>query len=251
MRPAKPTRAILGHARNAVYLSGDDVLSGSVAAFRRTGRYARLARASPYALSYRRAVDLYSGCGALFSDRSLFGILCGREADTRSTNKSFREIFLGIRRHSTKASRAERELLAAESGEMPSPGDKPRAVPKDMPTTIQVVPIVAFVISMVRDVILNTRNYPYYIVMIIPSIEMMIWGNSSALMQNDQFHYTKQAQADWAWPIQILSFLILTPFAGWYSDVRGKVRWWLRILLLALSTVCFFRMLSVLHMLFG
>ena len=47
--------------------------------------------------------------------------------------------------------------------------------------------------------------------------------------------------------MQILSFAVLTPFAGWYSDVRSTVRWWLRILLLLVSASSFMVMLWVLR----
>ena len=73
----------------------------------------------------------------------------------------------------------------------------------------------------------------------------MIWGNFGALMQNDQFGYSKQSQADWAFPMQILSFVAVTPFAGWYSDVRITIRWWLRILLVLVSVASFMWMLWV------
>ena len=48
---------------------------------------------------------------------------------------------------------------------------------------------------MAKDVFLKTENFPYYIVLIIPGIEALVWGNFNQLMQNDQFHYSKETQA--------------------------------------------------------
>ena len=169
---------------------------------------------------------IYILAAGLFFITGFFLIFCVEETRMpQAPNKSFRAVFLGEHNSVVQA-------IAAKSLRFTE--------------WLRQVPIVAFIVGFARDVFLKKENYPYYIVLIIPGIEAAIWGNFGALMQNDQFGYSKQAQADWAFPIQILSFFVLTPFAGWYSDVRANVRWWLRILLLGVCAVAFTAMLWML-----
>jgi len=170
--------------------------------------------------------SIYILAAGLFLLTGFFLVFCVEETPMpQAPNKSFREVFLGKRKPAA-------DLLA------PLPPAR---------TGFKQIPIVAFIISFAKDVFLKKENFPYYIVLIIPGIETMIWGNFGSLMQNDQFRYSKQAQADWAFPMQILSFCVITPFAGWYSDVRSNIRWWLRIVLLGFSAAAFFAMLWVLR----
>jgi hypothetical protein len=46
--------------------------------------------------------------------------------------------------------------------------------------------------------------------------------------------------------MQLMAIFVLPPFAGWYSDVRCNIRWWLRILMLILSAASFIAVLRVL-----
>lgn len=108
------------------------------------------------------------------------------------------------------------------------------------------IPIVQFVIGFFRDVFLKVENYAFFVILVIPSMEAAVWGVSfGPLMQNDQFGYSKANQALWAFPIGLLSMFCLTPFAGWYSDVRITVKRWLRIVLLAISAACIAGMVSM------
>ncbi|MEI8194586.1 MAG: hypothetical protein WCI73_01620 [Phycisphaerae bacterium] len=192
--------------------------------------------------------SIYILAAGLFLLTGLFLVFCVEEKRMpQAPNKSFRVLFLG-----------ERKLVAANSTT-----DDPDAVPDSNSEVVPLnhkrvgakslgimerlkqIPIVVFIASFAKDVFLKTENYPYYIVLIIPGIEAGVWGNFNGLMQNDQFRYSKQTQADWAFPLQMLSFLVLTPFAGWYSDVRVKIRWWLRILLLLVSAGSFAAMIWV------
>ena len=181
---------------------------------------------------------IYVMAAGLFFFTGAFLVFCVEEAPMPTApNKSFRELFLGKRK--PKADPSDLLLpIAPDADADPVNADA---------TTLTQIPIVAFIISFAKDVFLKTANYPFYIVLIIPGIETMVWGNFGQLMQNDQFHYTKQAQADWAFPMQIMTFFVLTPFAGWYSDVRSNIRWWLRIVMLCLSGFFFLTMLWVLR----
>jgi hypothetical protein len=184
---------------------------------------------------------IYIMAGGLFFFTGLFVIFCVEEVHLADApNKSVRELLLGKRRAVDGSAGAEIAIqsdLAAHHGSSLRPRE-PRGVLR--------LPLVGFVLSFAKDVFLKPQNIPFYIVLIIPGIESMVWGNFGQLMQNDQFHYSKQAQADWAFPMQIMTFLVLTPFAGWYSDVRCNVRWWLRVALLILSGVSFCVMIWVL-----
>lgn len=101
------------------------------------------------------------------------------------------------------------------------------------------IPIVTFVVGFFKEVFFNTKNYPFYIILVIPAMEAAVWGNFGALMQNDQFGYSKSNQALWALPMQLVSMCLLIPFAGWYSDVRLNVKWPIRAALLVVSACCF------------
>jgi MFS family permease len=174
--------------------------------------------------------SIYILAASLFLVTGFFLIFCIEETRMPSApNKTFREMFFG-------KGRAPEMLTGHEAGEAAG-----------LAKRLKQVPIVAFVTSFARDVFLKRENYPYYIVLVIPAIEASVWGNFNPLMQNDQFGYSKQAQANWAFPMQILSFFVLTPFAGWYSDVRVNVRWWMRILLVMVSAASLMGMLWVLR----
>jgi len=192
---------------------------------------------------------IYIMAAGLFLLTGLFVVFCVEETRMpQAPNKSFRELFLGKRKPAAElplagvavqpaAPHANVGILDYASAQVQAPSLMAR---------LTQIPIVAFIISFARDVFLKAENYPYYIVMIIPSLESYIWGNFGALMSNDQFGYSKQVQADWAFPNQILTLVLITPFAGWYSDIRSNIRWWLRIVLLGLSAAAFFAMLWVL-----
>jgi hypothetical protein len=99
--------------------------------------------------------------------------------------------------------------------------------------------VLKFMKNYFKDVFLTKANYPFYIVLVIPALETMVWGGFGALMQNDQFGYSKPNQALWAFPMQIMSMTLLTPFSGWYSDVRVNIRRWLRWVILAAALGAF------------
>ena len=91
--------------------------------------------------------------------------------------------------------------------------------------------VVRFVKSYVKDVFLNKSNYAFYIVLVIPGMEQMVWGNFGALMQNDQFGYSKQNQSLWALPVGLIGMWVLTPLSGFYSDSKRRIRGILRLLI--------------------
>ena len=191
----------------------------------------------PDVLSLTGEQLIYILAAGLFLLTGFFLVFCVQETRMpQAPNKSFRTLFFGERRPS----------VAMESNMPAASLDDALVEQSSLMTRLKQIPIVAFVASFARDVFLKKENYPYYIVLIIPAIETMVWGSFGSLMENDQFGYSKQAQASYGFPSQILSFLVLTPFAGWYSDIRVKVRWWLRILLLAVSAASFVTMLWVL-----
>ena len=172
---------------------------------------------------------IYVFAAGLMGITGVFLVFCVEEARMpQAPNKSFREMFIGERR---------------TGGAVPAPDAGMPAL--SFLVRLKRTPIVAFLASFAKDVFLKKENLPFYIVLIIPGIEGMIWGGFGALLENDQFGYSKQAQADYAFPGQILSFLVITPFAGWYSDIRINIRWWLRILLLAISAAAFAGVLYV------
>jgi hypothetical protein len=77
-----------------------------------------------------------------------------------------------------------------------------------------------FIVSYVRDVFLTREAYPFYIMMIIPTLAVQVWGNFDAIMKTDQFEYSKGEMALMGLPPMVLSMVVLTPFAGWYSDIK-------------------------------
>jgi MFS family permease len=83
-----------------------------------------------------------------------------------------------------------------------------------------------------RDVFFRAENIPFYVVLIIPGIEGMVWGDFGNVMQNDQFKYSKGNQALWAFPMQMIGMFALTPLAGWYSDIRVRFNFWMKGLML-------------------
>lgn len=168
--------------------------------------------------------------GAIFYLLSLaFMTFCVEETKMpQAPNKSFRTLFLGERRTPADI-----------------PADSISGETLDFMARIKQIPIVTFAIKFVKDVFLKKENLPFYIILVIPSMEGLVWGQFSTLMVNDLFGYSKQSQADLGLPYQILGFAVMTPFAGWYSDVRGNVRWWVRILLLVVSVASFCAMLWI------
>jgi len=80
-----------------------------------------------------------------------------------------------------------------------------------------------FVVSYIKDVFLTKEAYPFYIMMIIPGLAAQVWGNFDAMMKTDQFEYTKGEMALMGLPPMVLSMAVLTPFAGWYSDVKPRI----------------------------
>jgi hypothetical protein len=187
--------------------------------------------------------SIYILASGLFFLTGLYLVFCVKETRMpEAPNKSFRNMFLGARNAPN---------WPVENLPVSSPTVDPRLnLNYEIPTVAPAsqIPIIAFVLGMLKDVFLKTSNFPYYIVLIIPGIETMIWGNYNQLMQNDQFRYTKQAQADWAFPMQMMAVFVLPVFAGWYSDVRVNIRWWLRILMLSLSVASFVAMLRMLKL---
>lgn len=93
-----------------------------------------------------------------------------------------------------------------------------------------------FAVSYIKDVFLAKELIPFYIVLCIPGLEQQVWGSFGALMQETQFGYTKEMQALWGLPGQLLAMFILTPFAGWYSDAQKRFSWTLRVVLLVAGT---------------
>lgn len=79
-----------------------------------------------------------------------------------------------------------------------------------------------FIVSYVKDVFLTREAYPFYLMMIIPGLAAQVWGNFDTIMKNDQFQYSKGELALMGLPPMVISMIVLTPFAGWYSDVKPK-----------------------------
>jgi len=172
---------------------------------------------------------VYIFAGSMFIITGIYLLFCIEEIKVpNAANMKLSVLFLGER--------------AGKSGTGSDPVEKP-----SLSKTLRSIPIVTFVISFLRNVFLKRENYPFYILLVIPGMEVAVWGNYGALMQNMQFGYSKANQAIYALPLQILSMLILTPFAGWYSDIRINIRWWLRILMLATSATCFIGMARMIH----
>ncbi len=84
--------------------------------------------------------------------------------------------------------------------------------------------VAKFAVSYVKDVFLTKECYPFFIILVIPGLEAAVWGSFGALMQNDQFGYTKANQALWGLPGMLISMFLLTPLSGFYSDARHGVR---------------------------
>jgi hypothetical protein len=80
-----------------------------------------------------------------------------------------------------------------------------------------------FIVRYVRDVFLTREAYPFYIMMIIPGLAAQVWGSFDAIMKTDQFEYSKSEMALMGLPPMVLSMAVLTPFAGWYSDIKPQL----------------------------
>ena len=188
----------------------------------------------PHLLSLTGEQSIYILAAGLFLLTGVFVLFCVEETQMpQAPNKSFRELLLGKKKSPTAA------IIQCQT---PANG-----APLGFMVWLKQLPIMTFIVSFAQDVFLKKENIPYYIILVIPALETTVWGTQGGFMQNDQFGYSKQTQADWAFPLQIATIFIVTPFAGWYSDVRIKVRWWLRILLLAISATAFYAMLYVLN----
>ncbi len=114
-------------------------------------------------------------------------------------------------------------------------------------TPVGRTPVGRFASNFVLDVFFTGDLYPFYLILVIPGIEGSVWGGFGALMGNDQFGYSKENQALWAFPIQMISMCAITPFAGWYSDVRLRVSWLVRIGLVLLAAACFYGVVHSYH----
>lgn len=83
--------------------------------------------------------------------------------------------------------------------------------------------VLTFAKSYVKDVFLSKDCYPFYILAVVPSMATAVWGSFGALMQTDQFEYSKGAMALMGLPGILIGILLITPFAGWYSDARPAI----------------------------
>jgi hypothetical protein len=101
-----------------------------------------------------------------------------------------------------------------------------------------------FAVGFVKDVFLRKQNIPFYIVLVIPGIEQAVWGDFGNIMQNDQFKYSKAAQAAWAFPVQMLGMFLLIPLAGFYSDIKFRIGWPVRIGLLLVAAGCVYALVG-------
>ena len=173
---------------------------------------------------------VYIFSGSMFFITGFYLLFCVEETRVPDApNMRFSTLFLGNRAGKKEAG--------------PDRAERPR-----FSETLRNIPIVTFVAGFFKNVFLKRENYPYYIVLVIPAMESAVWGNFGALMGNMQFGYSKPNQALYALPLQIMSIMIVTPFAGWYSDVRVNIRWWLRIVMLAVSVACFTGMIRMFHL---
>lgn len=176
---------------------------------------------------------VYTLAGALFFLTGLYLVFGVEETFVPTApNRRLREMFLGEKRA------AESPVpVAAPAAPENRPAAGGRAALGRVWAGLSRVPIVGFLTSFFSSIFLDWRHYAFYIILVIPGLEIAVWGSYNPMMQNDQFGYTKANQALWALPIGLLSVFLLTPFAGWYSDVRLRVRWWQRIVLLVISAM--------------
>ena len=166
----------------------------------------------PGALVLKGEQLIYIFSGAMFFITGFVLLFCIEEVEVPSApNKGILEILLGLRGRKSKA-------VAPVTAVPPPP-------PKRFRERVGSIPIVTFGVSFFKDVFLKPENIPFYIVLVIPGIEGAVWGNFGPLMQDQQFGYSKASQALWAFPLQIFSMALVTPFAGWYSDVRAHIGW--------------------------
>ena len=177
----------------------------------------------PHLLVLKGEKIIYILAGSLFTITGLYLFFCTEEVKQASApNKTLREVFLGpeLSPHSAP-------LAPLASGW------------KGFIERLNRIPVVTFGVGFFRSVIASPANYPFYIVAIIPGLGSAVWGNFMALMLNDQFGYSKANQSLYAFPFGLLSMFIMTPFAGWYSDIRIDLKWHYRLLLLGFSAACF------------
>ena len=160
---------------------------------------------------------IYLFAGALFLITGAWLLFCVEEVKVPdAANKTIREVLLG----------------GGASGEStPGSGSGMGGFAK--------IPIIVFLSNLLKEVFLNTKNYPFYIIAVVPGLEFAVWGSSlGSLMVNDQFGYSKPNQALYSLPFSILSMVLVTPFAGWYSDNRLALKWRYRIPMVLLSGAC-------------
>lgn len=174
---------------------------------------------------------IYIFAGALFAITGaflLFNIRETREPD--APNKRLRDLFLGARNAAAKAGDdlplRGAQLVSRTSGDAASGSAAlvPVGPLKRVYRWFLRVPIVAFFVTYFKEVFFTWSNYPFYIVLVIPGIEQIVWSDFGNIMQDRQFGYSKANQALWGFPMQIFTMVALTPFAGWYSDLRHGLR---------------------------
>ncbi len=99
-----------------------------------------------------------------------------------------------------------------------------------------------FVVNYVRDVFLERSVWPFYIIMVIPGLASAVWGQGAtfdAMMKTDQFQYSKAQMALMGVPPMLISMILLTPFAGWYSDAKPRLSNTALLLVGLFSAGCF------------
>lgn len=100
------------------------------------------------------------------------------------------------------------------------------------------IKIGAFVVSFFKQVFLDKQWYPLYVILVIPGITGLVWGNLMNLMVTEQFGYSKPDLALLGLPAMVISIVFITPFAGWYSDRKPQVPVWLQTVLAVVGTAC-------------
>ncbi len=85
------------------------------------------------------------------------------------------------------------------------------------------VNIVRYITNFFKDVFLAKNAYPFYIVLVIPSMTGLVWQQLVNVMLTDQFGYSKANMALMGLPPMLISIFLMTPFAGWYTDRKPQL----------------------------
>lgn len=100
------------------------------------------------------------------------------------------------------------------------------------------IKIGVFVRQFLKNVFGDRRWYPMYLIMIVPNITALVWGSLQNIMLTDQFLYSKPDLGLLGWPQMILVMVVVTPFAGWYSDKKPQIKSLMMAVLGIVGTLC-------------